>query len=1113
VTDKKGRSGPPDELREKAEEKAREKAAHAPDNPEAPPAGESRRLTHELRVHQIELEMQNEELRRAQAELEISRSRYFDLYDLAPVGYFDISEKGIIIEANLTASTQMGMARKAMIGKPLARNIFIEDQDIYYFHRRQLFETGAPQVCELRLTRADGSLFWARIDAVADNSDPAVPLCKATMTDITDRKKREAEILHVARDWQTTFDAMNDAVWILDADQRVLRSNKAAERFFNQPAEEFIGKRCWEIVHGSEEPIPECPILRARKNLQREKEELKIGEKWLEITVDPILDEKGGYAGAVHVVSDITGRKRAEVELNNREALLQKVFDVLPVGLWFADKDGKLLRGNPAGVAIWGAEPHVGIEEYGVFKARRYPSGEEIAPDDWALAHTVREGATIIDETLEIDAFDGKKKIILNSTAPVVDDSGNILGAIVVNQDITGHMRMENATRENEESLRKILRLAPIPLCFVDKEGGLQYFNERFIEIFGYTHEDIPTFSEWWRLAFPDESYRKQVMKIWDAAVKKAAAEEKDIEPVEYKVTCKNGEVRNIEISGVTIEDSFLATFIDVTERRQSEGVLSFLAQHSVSLQEKNFFELLAEYLAGSLGMDFVCIDRLEGDGLNARTLAVWCDGKFEDNVTYALKDTPCGDVVGKEVCCFPASVCQFFPKDDVLKDLKAESYIGVTLWGHSGKPIGLIAVIGRRPLANRALAEATLRTVAVRAAAELERLDSEAALRQSEDKLRQSQKMEAVGRLAGGIAHDFNNMLAVINGYAEMAIESLAPGDPLREDLEEISKAGQRSADLTRQLLAFSRRQPLAPVIMDMNVVVAGIEPMIRRLIGEDIALEINISAGLGKVKADPGQIEQVIMNLAVNSRDSMPKGGKLIIETCNVELGDEYAANNPGVTPGHYVRLSISDTGVGMDADTMEHIFEPFYTTKETGKGTGLGLSTVYGIIKQSGGNIFAYSDPGKGTMFNIDLPREFSENESAAREKTKDKLATGTETILVVEDEPSVLSLTKRVLEAAGYTVHGASNGGEAFMLCERIGDSIQLMVTDIVMPDMNGRELAERLAKICPNMKVLFMSGYTEDAIVLHGLHDHGINFISKPFSTTAMADKVREVLDG
>ncbi len=383
---------------------------------------------------------------------------------------------------------------------------------------------------------------------------------------------------------------------------------------------------------------------------------------------------------------------------------------------------------------------------------------------------------------------------------------------------------------------------------------------------------------------------------------------------------------------------------------------------------------------------------------------------------------------------------------------------------------------------------------------------------RRTEEQLRHVQKMEAVGQLAGGIAHDFNNVITVVNSFCDLALSGLREHDPLREDLMEIRKAGKRAAALTRQLLAFSRRQVLRPEVLNLNQVLDGIEGMLRRLIGEDIELVVSRTADLGSVRADPGQIEQVVMNLVVNSRDAMPEGGKLTIETANVELDEEEARVRIGVRPGPHVTLSVSDTGCGMDEQTRARIFEPFFTTKESGKGTGLGLATVYGIVKQSGGSVCVDSEPGRGTTFEICLPRELTAPEAELRTERPAGQATGTETVLVVEDEEAVRNLTRRILTAAGYTVLMAANAGEALLACERRTQPVHLLLTDVVMPLMSGRELAERLAQACPGMTVLFMSAYADNAIMSHGTLERGVHFIAKPFAAEDLTRKVREVLD-
>lgn len=379
------------------------------------------------------------------------------------------------------------------------------------------------------------------------------------------------------------------------------------------------------------------------------------------------------------------------------------------------------------------------------------------------------------------------------------------------------------------------------------------------------------------------------------------------------------------------------------------------------------------------------------------------------------------------------------------------------------------------------------------------------------EQQLLQSQKMEAVGQLAGGVAHDFNNLLTIINGYSQMLLDGLGADKPGRSGLEEIRKAGDRAASLTRQLLAFSRRQVLAPQVLDLNAAVADISTMLQRLIGDNIQLATVQCVGLGRVKADPAQIGQVIMNLAVNARDAMPHGGKLTIETSNVNLDESYARSHAGVKPGPYAMLAVSDTGIGMDTETRSHIFEPFFTTKGK-KGTGLGLATVYGIVKQSGGNIWVYSEPGRGTTFKVYLPSVEEEMVTSYSGARRAHSVAGSETILLVEDEEALRALVRKVLESNGYKVLEARSGEDAAAVSERHQGPIQLLLTDVVMPAMSGRELAEHLASSHREMRVLYMSGYTDNAIVHHGVLEPGAAFLQKPFNPGTLLERVREVLD-
>jgi two-component system, cell cycle sensor histidine kinase and response regulator CckA len=399
---------------------------------------------------------------------------------------------------------------------------------------------------------------------------------------------------------------------------------------------------------------------------------------------------------------------------------------------------------------------------------------------------------------------------------------------------------------------------------------------------------------------------------------------------------------------------------------------------------------------------------------------------------------------------------------------------------------------------------------VAVRRALE------EKALRDEHERLKlqlsQAQKMEAIGRLAGGIAHDFNNHLGIMIGYSERLLDRLGPDDQLRRSAGMIKDAGMRAATLTRQLLAFSRRQVFEPQILSVNTLVLELEKMLRPMIGEDIELILSLKAANGKVKADPAQVDQVIMNLAINSRDAMPNGGRLTLETADVELDEEYASKHVTVQPGSYVMLAVSDNGAGMDTDTQTHMFEPFFTTKEKGKGTGLGLATVYGIVKQSGGYIWVYSEPGKGTTFKIYLPQEDIGAQQAESIRRSLPIPQGKETVLVVEDEGMLRELACEFLQGCGYKVLEAENGHKALETSRGHNGAIHLLMTDAIMPGMGGRELAQRMHDDRRDIRVLYVSGYTDDSVLRDGLLEPGTAFLQKPFTRESLTRKVREILD-
>jgi PAS domain S-box-containing protein len=384
--------------------------------------------------------------------------------------------------------------------------------------------------------------------------------------------------------------------------------------------------------------------------------------------------------------------------------------------------------------------------------------------------------------------------------------------------------------------------------------------------------------------------------------------------------------------------------------------------------------------------------------------------------------------------------------------------------------------------------------------------------LRKTEEQFRQAQRMEAVGRLAGGIAHDFNNLLTAILGYTELVMSDLGTEHACASDMSEIRSAGQSAVRLTRQLLAFSRRQILQPRVLDLNQVISRMDALLRRVIGEDIALETRLGNALNRVNADPGQIEQVLMNLVVNARDAMPEGGKLMIETANVDLDESYASRHPSTSPGRHVLLAVTDTGIGMSEETVRRLFEPFFTTKEAGKGTGLGLATVYGIVKQSQGSIWVYSEPDHGSTFKIYLPAAAADADAEAMPEDVPRPLSGTETILVVEDQLEVRGIIRATLLRNGYTVLEATTGEEALAVSRGHTSPIHLLFTDVVMPGLSGRRLAQTLAGERPGLRVIYTSGYTDDAIVRHGVLEPGLAFLQKPYTSNALLRKVREVLE-
>ena len=677
------------------------------------------------------------------------------------------------------------------------------------------------------------------------------------------------------------------------------------------------------------------------------------------------------------------------------------------------------------------------------------------------------------------------------------DVTGALVGVAKVTHDLTRRRAAEEALQKSEESLRTTLDSIGDAVIATDVEGRVMRMNPVAERLTG------------WKI---DDARGQPFAKVFD--IKSEITGEPAANPVDRvlregtvvglanhtALVARDGKTHPIADSAAPIRDArgkmtgVVLVFRDQTDEREAER----------AIREVNAF--LDSIVENIPNMIFV------KDGKDLRFVRFNKAGE-------ELVGSPREDLIGKnDYDLFPKEQADFFTQKDreVLRSKKLLDVLEEKIetprgqrWLHTRK----IPIMGESGEAKYLLGISEDITDKREMMVELERRVEERTkeLRNSEEQLRQSQKMEAIGRLAGGVAHDFNNLLSVILSYGEMMSSELPKDDALHGELTEIRKAAQRAADLTRQLLAFSRQQVLAPKVTDLNQTLVSMDKMLTRIIGEHIEVRTLQSQALGMVKVDPGQIEQVIMNLVVNARDAMPKGGTITLETANIELDQSYADEHVGVTAGPHVMVAVTDTGVGMDKKTLGRIFEPFFTTKETGKGTGLGLSTVFGIVKQSGGHIWVYSELDHGTTFKIYFPRVNAEQ----RRASVGQMATtprGSETILLVEDEDQVRALATKVLQRQGYEVFHAHDAAAAIALAKKHEGRIDLLLTDVVMPKMSGRELVEKLGPTRPDMKVLFMSGYTDDTIVHHGVLGAGVAFLQKPITPDTLARKVREVLD-
>jgi two-component system, cell cycle sensor histidine kinase and response regulator CckA len=862
------------------------------------------------------------------------------------------------------------------------------------------------------------------------------------------------------------FDGALDAMLLADDEGSYVDANRAACALFQVPREELIGRNASELAAWEGQGAAARLAVEGRSFLlQRGDGSRRILDCCARRNVVPGLH--------LSVLRDITEQVDSEDALRRSEAHFRAVIEKSAEVISLTTADGTTRYLTPSAWRLLGWTP----EEMGARTFR-----EQLVPEDRArvaaeLERLVRTGAR--DMSIELRALhrDGSIRWIESTGTNLLDDPD--VAAIVGNyRDITVRKRAEEALKASEERYRRIVESTSDGIWMYDANGITTFMNHRMAEMLGCGVEEAVGQSVF---LFVDKTRRVEA-EAGMANRKRGLTERLD-----FAYRRKDGTELWTSVHANTMFDAEgrfeagLAVVTDVSARRRHDEMRARLAA-IVESSEDAIISTSKEGAVTSWNLGAEKLYQYSGDEMMGRPIFLLIPTAIMEEERLILERAAQGNAV------LP------YETECRRKDgTRVEVAVTVSpIRDTAGGVIGVSKVA--RDLTTRRQVEATLR--------------------RTEEQFRQAQKMEAVGRLAGGVAHDFNNLLSVILSYADLILQDLKLGDPMRDDVEEVRAAGGRASELTKQLLAMSRQQVLQPRVLDINVVLAGMQRMLGRLLGEDLELTVLPEHAIGRVLADPGQIEQVVMNLAVNARDAMKDGGKLTIETSNVEFDAAYVGAHFGVAAGQYVLLALSDTGSGMDAATQARIFEPFFTTKDVGKGTGLGLATVFGIVKQSGGQIAVYSEPGRGTTFKIYLPRTDREDvaETAAVSAGKTTPVRGWETILLVEDEEKVRAVACQILRRNGYEVLETSNGGEAFLVSKEFPAKIHLLLTDVVMPRMSGRRLAEELAPQRPGMKVLFASGYTDDTIIHHGVLDAGVSFLQKPFTPATLLRKVRAVLD-
>jgi PAS domain S-box-containing protein len=1057
-----------------------------------------------------------------------AESKYREIFEGAMEGIYRTSLEGRSLAANPALAKILGFDSAPEVLCAItdtAHQVWLDPDERLHF-TALLQERGAVPGYECQWKRKDGTVIWASLNSrIVRGVDGRALYYEGFVEDITERKRAEAALIEERHLLYTLMDNLPDKIYFKDRESRFTRMNKMHTKLFglSDPAQ-VVGKTDFDFFtpeHAQAAYNDEQGIIRTGQPVVG-KEEMETWPDghvtWVSTTKMPLRDAGGNIIGTFGVSRDITERKRAEEALRETNEYLESLFNYAnaPIIVW--DPQFRITRFNHAFESLTGrsAKDVIGEPLEILFPATMVESSMEL------IRKTLGGERWEIVE-ISILRLDGSVRTVLWNSATIYTPDGKApVATVAQGQDITERKRAEAelADRLRFETLLAELsaRFVHVPAEQIDAE--IKDAQRRVCESLGLdsctlwqampeTPSFIPLthiYRQPGRPPIPEGINSGQHLP-WSTQQLRAgkvivasSLEELPAEAARDRQTFAFFGIKSVLALGLSVGGGPVIAglaFSAWTARTWPEEVVKRL--HVVA---QLFWSALERQRSERA---------LRESEERFRSL-------FENATVGIYRTTP----EGRILVANPALVKMLGYAN--LEELAARNLEEEFEPAYPRRTFReLIERDGEVKGLESAWAKRDWSTIFVRESARAVRDESGNVLyydgivediterKQLERQLIQAQKMEAVGQLAGGVAHDFNNLLTIINGYATLLAQRTPSEDPRRAWLKEILMAGGRAASLTRQLLAFSRQQVLEPVVLDLNSVIANTEKMLRRLIGEDVEMVTTLKLDLGRVKVDPGQIEQVIMNLAVNARDAMPEGGKLLIETSNVEIDEDYARSHSPMMPGKYVMVVVSDTGCGMDQETQARIFEPFFTTKEKGRGTGLGLATVYGIVKQSGGFIWVSSEPGQGSTFKVYFPRVEEVVPAAEPSRIRPKLARGSETVLVVEDEEGVRSLVRETLASQGYKVLEAAGAAQALEIAEQHTEPIHLLLTDVVMPQTGGKELFKRLSPLHPETKVLYMSGYTDDAVVRQGILEAGTFFLQKPFPPNALLLKIREVL--